>query len=156
MSYNYGKNILEEEAKDRLTVVRALKAEHIEKYFNAMKNEAVLFSSNKTIIDAMKALDAGFFSYAQQVSTKGMDKYKDDVIKHYIGEFSRDYSDNNGGIPFDATPYLNISNPSTFALQYNYIFNNPYGIDKESKMEYVDDGSDYSKAHSVYHGKDWH
>ncbi len=151
MSYNYGKNILEEQARDRLTLVRDLKAEHIEKYFEAMKKQAVLFSDNQTIIQAMKEFNAGFSKYAQQVSTKGMDKYKDEVIKRYISEFSRDYANDNGGIPFDAAPYLNVSKPSTFALQYNYIFNNPHGIDKESKLVYVDDGSDYSKTHSVYH-----
>ncbi|HSX19735.1 MAG TPA: methyl-accepting chemotaxis protein, partial [Gammaproteobacteria bacterium] len=88
---------------------------------------------------------------AKEVSIKGMDKYKDDVIKHYIQEFSDDYANNNGGLQFDATPYLNVSNPSTFALQYNYIFNNPYGIDKEQSLAYVDDGSTYSKFHAQYH-----
>lgn len=151
MSFNYGKNMLEQEAKDRLTLVRDMKADEIRRYIEAMRKECLLFSNDPTVISAMKYLDLGFNSYAREVSIKGMDKYKDDVIKKYISAFSEDYANNNGGLAFDATPYLNVSNPSTFALQYNYIFSNPYGLDKEETLSYVDDGSTYSKYHAQYH-----
>lgn len=151
MSYNYGKNILEDSAKDRLTLVRDLKADEIRRYVSALQRQCILFSNDPAVIQAMKDLKSGFDLYAKEVSLKGMDKYKDEVIKHYIQEFSRDYANDNGGIPFDATPYLNVSNPSTFALQYNYIFNNQYGIDKEQTLTYIDDGSTYSRQHAKYH-----
>ncbi len=153
MSYNYGRKILEDDAKDRLVLVRDMKTKEINQYFDSIKKQALLFSNDKMVIDAMVQLDHAFNTYAAQVSVKGLDKYKDEVIKHYIEEFSQDYANNNGGIPFDATPYLNTTNQSTFALQYNYIFNNPYGIDKEEKLSYVDDGSDYSKIHSQFHDR---
>lgn len=151
MSYTYGKNTLEQQVEDRLVLVRDLKANDIERYFTAMKKQITLFSNDSTVINAMKDLDAGFLVYAKEVSVKGLDKYKDAVIKKYITEFSNDYSKDNGGLTFDATPYLNLSNENTFALQYNYIFNNPNGIDKEEKLAYVDDGSTYSKFHYKYH-----
>ncbi len=99
----------------------------------------------------MQNLKTGFDLYAKEVSAKGMDKYKDEVIKLYIQEFAKDYANDNGGLTFDATPYLNVRNPSTFALQYNYIFNNPYGIDKEQTLTYIEDGSTYSAEHAKYH-----
>lgn len=151
MSYNYGKNMLEQESRDRLTLVRDLKADEVKRYIDSIKRESILFSNDPTVIAAMKDFDKGFVAYAREVSTRGMDKYKDDIIKNYIVAFSNDYAANNGGLTFDATPYLNVSNPSTFALQYNYIFNNPYGIDKEENLSYVDDGSTYSKFHAQYH-----
>lgn len=151
MSYNYGKSILEEEAQDRLILVRDMKADEIKRYLNGIKREATLFSNDPTVVNAMKDLDQGFVVYAKEVSSKGMDKYKDEVIKKYIQEFSSDYAQDNNGLTFDATPYLNTTNESTFALQYNYIFTNPYGIDKESNLIYVDDGSTYSKFHAKYH-----
>jgi methyl-accepting chemotaxis protein len=151
MSYTYGKSTLEQQIEDRLVLVRDLKADNIERYFTAMKKQVTLFSNDATVINAMKDLNAGFIMYAKEVSTKGLDKYKDAVIKKYIAEFSNDYANDNGGLTFDATPYLNLSNENTFALQYNYIFNNPNGIDKEEKLAYVDDGSTYSKFHSKYH-----
>ncbi len=151
MSYTYGKSTLEQQVEDRLVLVRDLKANDLERYFTAMKKQATLFSNDQAVISAMKDLDAGFLVYAKEVSTKGLDKYKDAVIKKYITEFSNDYANDNGGLTFDATPYLNLSNENTFALQYNYIFNNPNGIDKEEKLMYVDDNSTYSKFHSKYH-----
>lgn len=151
MSYNYGKNILEHQSRDRLVLVREMKANEIERYFNAMKKQITLFARDQNVIKAMIELDKGFFLYSKEVSSKGLDKYADKVIKNYISEFSADYAKDNGGLTFDATPYLNLSNESTFALQYNYIFNNPNGIDKEEKLTYIDDGSTYSKAHSIYH-----
>ncbi len=151
MSFNYGKNMLENEARDRLDLVRDMKANEITRYFDALKKQALLFSNDATVINAMTAFDQSFGLYAKEVSNTGMDQYKDGVIKHYAAEFSQDYANNNGGIPFDVTSYLNVSNPSTFALQYNYIFNNPYGIDQEEKLDTVDDGSTYSKDHAIYH-----
>lgn len=151
MSYNYGKNILEQQAQDRLVLVREIKVNEIQRYFNAMKKQITLFSDDQSVIRAMSELDDGFVKYSSEVSSKGLDKYDDKVIKHYINEFSKDYAKDNGGLNFDATPYLNVSNESTFALQYNYIFNNPNGIDKEEKLTYVDDGSTYSKVHSIHH-----
>ena len=145
MSYNRGKNILEDQARDKLILLRDMKAHSVARYFDTLIKQLQIFSNNPMVINAMNDLDKSFFSYAKEVNLKGMDKYKDEVIKHYISEFSRDYANDNNGMQFDATPYLNVSNESTFALQYNYIFNNPFGIDKESKMEYVDDGSNYSK-----------
>jgi methyl-accepting chemotaxis protein len=151
VSYNYGKNILEDQAKDRLLLVRDLKEDSIKRYFNNVENQAISFSHNLTIVNAMTDLDQGFRKYASEVSAKGTTKYRDEVIKHYLNEFSKDYADSNGGLAYDATKYLNLSNETTFALQYNYIFNNPYGIDKESKLDSVNDGSAYSKDHKKYH-----
>lgn len=151
MSFNYGKNILEEQTRNRLVMVRDLKAQNISQYFQELEKQALIFSHNETIIDAMRAFDDGFAKYASEVSVAGFDKYKEEVIKKYINAFADDYAKVNGSNPFDITPYINTSNPDTFALQYNYIFNNPHGIDKESKLEYVEDQSTYSKNHSVFH-----
>jgi len=151
MSYTYGKHILEDQARDRLLVVRDMKATNISGYFDNIMKQSLIFSNLPSVINAMKEMDQAFTVYAKEVNSKGMDKYKDEVIKHYIDAFSQDYAKDNGGLQFDATPYLNLSNESTFALQYNYIFNNPYGIDKEEKLTYVDDGSTYSKMHAKYH-----
>lgn len=153
MSFNYGKNILEEEARNKLVLVRDLKADSIRDYFNNLQKQAIVLSQDPTIMNAMRDFNAGFKKYAQEVSTVGMDQYKEDVIKEYIANFSADYAKTNGDVPFDITPYINTSNPNTFALQYNYIFNNPYGIDKEHQLEYVEDNSTYSKFHAQYHSQ---
>lgn len=151
MSFTYGKYVLEQEAKDRLALVRDLKADSIKRYFHSIENQAITFSNNLTIINSMQEFLPAFYKYAEEVRNRGQDKYKDAIIKRYIQEFSNDYAANNGGLEFDATPYLNSANESTFALQYNYIFDNPYGIDKESKLEAVNDGTTYSKVHKKYH-----
>lgn len=151
MSFNYGKNMLEKEARDRLTIVRDLKADEIRRYIDSIKREVMLFSNDPTVINAMKDLHQGFIVYAKEVSGKETNKYNDAVIKKYIQEFSKDYANDNNGSTFDATPFLNVTNASTFALQYNYIFTNPYGLDKEEQLSYVDDGSTYSKKHAIYH-----
>lgn len=153
MSFNNGKNILEAEVRDRLVLVRDLKADSIRNYFTNLQKQAVVLSQNPTIINAMRDFAAGFKKYAQEVSTVGMDQYKEEIIKKYIAEFSADYAQVNGNVPFDITPYINTSNPNTFALQYNYIFNNPYGIDKEHELEYIEDNSTYSKHHAKYHSQ---
>lgn len=151
MSYNYGKRILEKQAEDRLILVREMKANEIQRYFNAMEQQITLFSNDQTVINAMKELDQGFLLYSKEVNNSGMDKYDDAVIKKYVDAFSQDYAKDNGGLKFNAAPYLNVSNENTFALQYNYIFDNPYGIDKEEKLTSVEDGTTYSKVHSIYH-----
>lgn len=151
MSFTYGKNILEEETRSRLVLVRDLKADSIRNYFDNLQKQATALSQNPTIMSAMRDFNDGFKKYAQEVSTVGLDQYKEEVLKKYISEFSADYAKTNGNVPFDVTPYINTSNPNTFALQYNYIFNNPYGIDKEHELEYVDDNSTYSKFHAKYH-----
>lgn len=151
MAYNYGKDILEQQAMNKLELVRDLKADSLKRYFVNVENQAKLFARSPGIISATQDLEQGFDKYAAEVGGKGLDRYKDTVIQHYIQEFSSDYATDNGGAEFDATPYLNLSNESTFALQYNYIFNNPNGIDKESKLDAVEDGSTYSRVHKKVH-----
>lgn len=151
MSYNYGKNVLEQQANDRLVLVREIKVDSLNRYFNTIKKQAIAFAHNLTIVSAMNEFNTSFMKYSTEVSAKGHETYDDAVIQKYIDAFSKDYALDNGGLTFDATPFLNLKNESTFALQYNYIFTNPYGIDKESKLDTVNDGSTYSKVHKKYH-----
>ncbi len=153
VSYNYGRQILENEAKERLVLVRDLKANSVKSYFDDVEKQATVFAKNLTIIDAMSKFKVAFKTYADETGNKGLDQYKDAVIKNYINSFAKDYAEDNGGLEFDATPYLNITNESSFALQYNYIFNNPYGIDKESKLDAANDGTTFSKIHKKFHGQ---
>src|ERR1700741_2290507 len=65
ISYRKGKQALEEESFNRLTAVRELKSNQIEDYFSQIKDQAISFSHDPTVIRAMKRFKKGFDEYTE-------------------------------------------------------------------------------------------
>jgi hypothetical protein len=151
IAYYTGKSSLEEESFNRLTAVREMKASQIEDYFQQINDQALTFSEDPSIVNAMKELKAGFNTIDTDLG---------------IGDGEMDGIDNSLKTYFE-TEYLkrlnrNLAKKATFAeessedkhariLQYHYVVTNPHPVGEKQKLDHASDKSRYSTAHSKVH-----
>src|SRR5210317_107220 len=74
MVSNYStRKALEQEAFDRLTVVREVKSQQIEDYFQSIRHQVVTFSENLMIVDAMRHFSQSFHSLQGELVPRSQD-----------------------------------------------------------------------------------
>jgi len=138
--YSYTKEI-KDSAFSRLTSVREAKRQHIESYFENIRNEIKFFSKNQIIVNALKDFDYTFHL------ASNLGEYNR-LGKHYIvAELRKYYKDKLFDIINRYEPNKNQlqtyfpSNPQTQLLQYIYL------LDKQT--EFCD--LTYCQTHAEYH-----
>jgi GAF domain-containing protein len=134
---------------DQLTSIRSTKKRNVEDYFNNIRNQIKTYSEDKMIIDAMKAFKAVFHDIGKNIPTVELEKMKAVVKEYYETEFLPRLNANTE-TPEKLDKYWD-SNPRTILMQYLYIAGNKNETGKKQLLDYADDGSEYSKIHSVYH-----
>ncbi len=133
---------------DQLKSITFTKKRSIEYYFDIIRNQIVTFSENKTVIDAMKAFRASFYTIEETSSDK-VTKMKDSLRKYYENDFLLKLNDNAIEIK-TAEDYLPQAVRS-LTLQYLYISSNPNPTGEKHLLNDAKDGSTYSSVHAEYH-----
>ncbi len=145
-----GAEFLTEVEKERLTSIRYFKSQQIVKYFKGLADNLLVLANDQTTINALQGFSKTFSGYLSEVKSLSSG-YKGQVINQYLGDFVERYKYYNGGKTVDAQKMLNLISENGFALQYKYIFENPYSLLEKDKLVTVEDGSQYSLMHSKYH-----
>lgn len=149
-SERLGKEILFSIAKDRLTNLRYFKTLQIESYFNHLMDNLFVLSTNQQIIDSLQDFSKAFPKYLSE--SHGLDAgYKSEVINNYLDAYAEKYKYYNVGRTIDVNKILNLISENSFAIQYKYIFENPYSLLNKDQLDTVNDGTKYSLIHSKYH-----
>jgi methyl-accepting chemotaxis protein len=145
-----GKDVLLSLEKDRLTSIRYFKALQIEKYFQHLVDDLSNLSNNYEVINALQDFSTAFPKYLSEA--KGLhDHYKSHTINKYLEDFNETYKYYNLGKEINAENFVNLISENSFALQYNYIFNNKYDFTHKEDLTVLKDGSSYSIFHEKYH-----
>ena len=149
-SRDLGKEVLFSIAKDRLTSIRYFKTLQVESYFDHLMDNLSFLSTNQQLVNALQDFSKTFPKYLSEAKllTSG---YKTQVINNYLDDFSKKYKYYNIGKTIDTKKMLNLISENSFALQYNYIFNNPYSLANKEQLDAVKDGTTYSLMHAKYH-----
>ncbi|MEW6996588.1 response regulator [Colwelliaceae bacterium BS250] len=145
------REIIKEQAFDKLTAVREIKSQQIEDYFKQINNQVVTFSENKMIISAMKKFSVSFVTIESEVLHQN-EKYKkiDKSLKeYYLHEFAPklekqniDTTNIDDLLPLDSNSRL---------LQHLYITNNSHPTGEKHLLNASDDSSSYTATHKTYH-----
>jgi serine phosphatase RsbU (regulator of sigma subunit)/anti-sigma regulatory factor (Ser/Thr protein kinase) len=157
IGYTAAKTSLEEESFNKLTAIREMKANHIEDYFEQIRNEVITFSEDRMIVDAMKAFNESFRKVDTELGlgeTQTSDM-KSKVIQFYklnfLPSLKANLSNSQAQLVDDQfSKYLPKDKNST-VLQYYYIVANPHKKGLKHHLDNAGDGSSYSKAHEFYH-----
>ncbi len=132
--------------KDRLSSLKEEKKRQIENYFDQIKKQAIIFSSNFTIISAMEDFTMGFVNAFEESNGKlkvGYEKKLHDRYRYQVKITSgADSLDVKRWYPYGKTSQL---------LQAQYISENKYPIGEKYKLDSANDDSLYSEAHQEYH-----
>ncbi|HKZ36500.1 MAG TPA: GAF domain-containing protein, partial [Chryseolinea sp.] len=134
---------------DQLKSITSTKKRNVEYYFDIIRNQILTFSEDRMMIEAVKAFRLAFQKISEDVSNDTIRLMKKNLLFYYEKEFIPKLNDN-----FDLGSLVNQYMPTelkVLCLQYLYISNNPHPVGKKLLMDDPGDGSDYSRAHALYH-----
>ena len=155
ISYNTGRNMLEEELFDKLTAVREMKSDQIEDQFDLIRNQILTFSEDRMIIEAMKSFKNGFDKIDSELNVNKEEilKINQQNIDYYNYEFkSRVINESGTEIGNNISEYDYWEGDiETQLLQNLYIVTNKNETGSKDLLFNAGDGSSYSKAHQIYH-----
>ncbi|MDA9983402.1 cache and HAMP domain-containing protein, partial [Gammaproteobacteria bacterium] len=148
---------LEKDTFNRLTAVRAMKAQQVEDYFQQIKNQIITFSENQTIVHAMNDLSVAYDGEGND-SVDG-DALIQNVDKRLGAYYRKEYltrlmpnldTDEIAGFTFSMRDYI-PRNSKARLLQDLYIASNPNPPGQKQLLDYAGDDGEYSEMHALYH-----
>lgn len=149
-SEKIGKELLFSIEKDRLTSIRYFKTLQVESYFDHLMENISILATNQQLVNALQDFSKTFSKYLSE-SVGLTAGYKTQVIDNYIDAYAEKYKYYNIGKIIDAKKMLNLISENSFALQYKYIFENPYNLSNKDQLDTVNDATKYSLIHAKYH-----
>lgn len=136
--------------QERLTSIRYFKSQQIDSYFKNLAENISILSTSKVTVDALQDFSRTFPKYLLESRLASVG-YNRKIIEQYLNDFAKKYQYYNVGKTIDVQKIFNLISESGFALQYKYIFDNPYALSEKYKLTRVPDNSQYSIIHAKYH-----
>jgi len=87
VSYRLGSAALERQAFDRLTAVRELKGQAVERYFRTLRAQVLTHSENSMIVGAVREFTAAVASLETEIGSEGAGARDRSLQLYYEGEF---------------------------------------------------------------------
>lgn len=96
VSYDFAKDALEKKAFAQLVSIREMKASQIEDHFRQIRNQAMTFSENQMIVEAMQSFKTSFpkFSQQNQINENKQKRLDSSLKRYYRNEYLRKLSPN--------------------------------------------------------------
>lgn len=142
------KNALEHLAKEHVISVRDIKKSQVEHYFILLSKQLLTFSRDSMVHDAMRDFKSAFYAHAKELDETS---FRKSVIQNYLKEYATEYQRVNGGRHIDPRSLINMSDETSFGLQYQYIFANPNAVGQKDELVDTKSGTQYNKVHQKYH-----
>ncbi len=151
LAFWVGSGTLEQESFNKLTAVREMKASQIEDYFQHIKDQAVTFSENQMIIEAIRAFDEGQQALEESPNITEIDFGAIDTAleAYYREEFLPRLAQNSEQEA--SLQDLWPEDDQARILQYLYITDNPFEVGTKHLLDDAGDGSSYSQSHQEFH-----
>ncbi len=151
INYSSASGALEEESFNKLTAVREIKKEAIERYFEQIAGQIKTFSKDVMIVEAMKKFKSSFHEIENDlnISQDELNGYQQNVHNYYRNDFLPRLNANIAQ-PKGIDEFL-PKDDKTFILQNHYFANNPNAVGEKDNLDYAQDGSRYSEIHKTYH-----
>ena len=143
---------IEAKAVSFLESQRASKGRQIEDYFATIRDQALTFSENRMVVEAMRHLPEFFNEYAELSisSPEDVENMRQELATYYEGPFSDEYATQNGQKP-DVQALLAQLDDQSIALQYAYIQANPNPLGSKHELDTAEQETNYGKLHGVIH-----
>jgi methyl-accepting chemotaxis protein len=149
--YRTARRAIEEQSFNMLTAVREMKAAEIESYFQTIVDQVVTFSGDLMVVQAMNEFDTTFGSLENDsTSGQSLATQMDTNLRLYYQQEFLPRLNANSQRSVAASPFL-PGEQATQLAQHAYIAANPFDVGSKHLLDFADDGSQYSRAHAVYH-----
>ena len=138
---------LEKKAFEQLVAIREIQKTQIENYFLSIKNEIIILSNNRMIINLMTELKEPFFNFENQSTMENSEQLK----SYYQDQFDQEYKNRNPASTTSSIEKYQQLNQNSKSIQHAYISGNINSLGNKDKLMSADDGSKYSEIHKLYH-----
>jgi anti-anti-sigma factor len=151
IGYRTARAALEEQAFLRLTAVREIRAQQIEDYFRQIADQAVTFSANRMVVEAMVAFRQGASRVRGELGVGPARQAAVDreLRLHYQQEFVPRLEANREDAVASGDYWP--GDPAARVLQQLYVSGNTFETGSKHLLDDAGDGSSYSRAHRLYH-----
>lgn len=151
MAIDRSKTALTLEAKEQLVAMKQIQKERLDQYFDVLTNKLVAFSNNHSVITAMQQFKSGYAAYQAELANNPVKRYKRATVDNYLKDFGIRYEQENPGEYIQPEQLVNAFNEVSFALQHQYIINNPYKLRDKHKLDASKETNSYSVVHEKFH-----
>lgn len=144
-------NALQDAAVTQLGSLTSVKKNQVESYFDQIRKQAITFSEDRMVVDAMRDFNVSFDSLGSMYGGVAPDlrMMGQEVDNFYEKKFKQQFNiKNNRDVETDSLAPLT---PSQIVAQYYYIANNPHPLGNKDNLQSANDGSAYSQVHAEYH-----
>jgi len=141
---------LEESSEARLLAVRDITKRRIEDYLQSIDKQVKTLSNDRMIIDAMKQFSLAYNDYPNQ-SNFSPESARAGLNDYYKTQFNKVYQQRNQGENAEYEQWISNLSPTAALLQHRLIQTNSHPLGEKHLLDSLGDGSDYDKAHQLYH-----
>jgi len=141
---------LEESSEARLLAVRDITKRRIEDYLQSIDKQVKTLSNDRMIIDAMKQFSHAYKDYPNQ-SNFSPESARTGLNDYYKTQFNKVYQQRNQGENAEYERWISNLSPTAALLQHRLIQTNSHPLGEKHLLDSLGDGSDYDKAHQLYH-----
>lgn len=147
IGYRSAKEALTASVENQLQGIRVAKTTTLKEMLGALRDQAILMSDSRMVIDAMLSFDRGY----RELSSKTLSPDEQEKLKSfYTNDFLPRLAPRLEGEPV-LEHYLPTS-PGERYLQYHYIAANPYPyLQKQGLNQAAKDDSLYGQTHAKFH-----
>jgi len=145
------KSALKEASEQRLMILRDVKRQLIEDYFDTVTNQLLNLAASDPVSDAVVEFSQATKTYAFETDQLNRSSITKQVKQFYVDEFTPRYLEKNTGGAIMADQLLNKLSLNAAALQNTFIANNPAPLGEKDSLVAPTDDSQYSFYHAKYH-----
>ena len=151
ISYYHAKRALEEEAFNRLTAVREMKAGQVSTYFTQIKDQLITFSEDPSMIRAMKKFKTSFDSLEIELKLSEADVqgFQKDLF-NYFDTITLPRLDQGHGKKWNVAD-IHSKGKSALILQHQFLVRNPHAVDFKLKADSMALMCSYNNWHKKFH-----
>lgn len=146
VSYETGRVALNERIVDQLASIRTAKQFEVQSYFRRLENQVRTLSEDLMVIEAMKEFN---FAFHKLNNSEIPLDWQHEIENYYSTSFMPSLEENMK-ISGPAKQFFPVA-PAARYLQYHYLVRNPNRQDQRRLLVDAEDGSDYTKVHTIYH-----
>lgn len=151
IAYELASSALLDEAMNKLTSVRELKAQQIEDYFEQVRNQVITFSRSTMTVNAMKEFSTAFHAVLEERELNEREWQDLDLrLKKFYSKEFMPRLEKGLGKNIELTKYL-PEDKHTQLIQDLYISSNPNPVGSKQKLAGTDDDCSYSRIHKKFH-----
>lgn len=147
-SLSLSQDALDHSLTQHLNSLRSSRSDQVETYFNEKRAQMNVFSSNPSVIEAMKEFNASV-SLLDHYRIAPTPEELEKLNRYYKTEFVPKLEAITGEVRI-ADQYIPKGKPGRY-LQYHYTVNNPAPVGSKQLYEFAEDGSYYSELHQKHH-----